>query len=64
MSTKELEDDNTVIGADHILECQDIASDMLKIQDLDVWVRNSKTAQEYFEHELTKMYSKKFGGKK
>ena len=63
VSVKELEEDHTVINEEHIKECEEIAYDMMKMQNIEMWISHPELAQNYFEHDLTKLYSRKFGGK-
>lgn len=63
ISTKEIEDDLTVITPDHIDECVEIALGMLAQYDERQWLNNSEATQAHFEQQLMKMYTRKFAGK-
>ncbi|CAD7934712.1 unnamed protein product [Amoebophrya sp. A25] len=64
VTRKELEDDLTVISDEHIAECCSIAETMLQENPAEFWHRNEPMAQSFFEHELTKLYTRKFAGSK
>ncbi|CAD7924194.1 unnamed protein product [Amoebophrya sp. A120] len=63
VSARELEEDHTVVTEDHIHDCIVIANEMLQRSSCEVWMRQPNLAQTFFEHELTKLYTRKFGGK-
>jgi len=63
VSAKELEEDNTTISEEHIRDCVGIADEMLRRSPCDVWTKQPELAQSFFEHELTKLYTRKFGTK-
>ena len=43
--------------------CTSACWDRAECVNVDVWTHNPDLAQNFFEHELTKLYTRKFGGK-
>eukprot|EP00928_Gymnodinium_smaydae_P086999 TRINITY_DN71365_c0_g1_i1.p1 TRINITY_DN71365_c0_g1~~TRINITY_DN71365_c0_g1_i1.p1 ORF type:complete len:410 (+),score=81.03 TRINITY_DN71365_c0_g1_i1:175-1230(+) len=64
VTARELADDNTVITAEHIDECVQIAGEMLQTWPMDIWAKEPQEAKAFFEARLTALYQKKFGEQK
>jgi len=64
VTARELSDDLTVIDAEHIEECVQIATEMLTTWTLEMWVRQPQEAKKFFEARLTALYQRKFGEQK
>lgn len=61
VTARELTDDDTLVAQDHVEECRAIAEDMLRSQPLSFWTAQQQEAKNYFEQQLTLLYTRKFG---
>lgn len=64
VTARELSDDLTVISQEHIDECVQIASEMLRTWSMDMWIRQPDEAKKFFEAKLTVLYQSRFEGAK